>query len=55
MRWRGASNTSDRLVRFSGEEKEAECFREVAGMSVVAAGGQSAVDTFNHRQPIEWL
>ena len=32
-------------------DEEVECFREVAGVSIVAAGGWSAVDTFNRRQP----
>ena len=28
-----------------------ECFHEVAGVSIVVVGGQSAEDTFSHRQP----
>ena len=32
-------------------DDEAECFRKVAGVSIGTAGGWSAVDTFNHRQP----
>ena len=32
-------------------DKEAECFHEVAGVSIVTVSGWSMVDTFNHREP----
>ena len=31
-------------------DEEAECFCEVAGVSIIAAGGRSVVDTSNRRQ-----
>ena len=39
MRRRDAPDASGRLASFSNEGEEAEHFREVAGMSIAAAGG----------------
>ena len=36
-------------------DDEAEYFRKVAGVSIDTAGGWSAVDTLNHRQPSDLI
>ena len=37
MRQRDAPDASGRLPSFSGEDEEAGCFHEVAGMSIIFA------------------